>query len=87
MSKIIQLSPDTLTNKMKTYMEEKKIDKEVFTHFHEKGLPCRLPYPLTLSALIDVVERLGIMNEDKVIPGLYKLQNQLCKNIQKIKDS
>ena len=87
MSKVIQLSPDKLTNKMKIYMEEKKIDKEVFKHFYEKGLPCRLPYPLTLSTLIDVVERLGIMNEDKVIPGLYKLQNQLCKNIQNIKDS
>ena len=37
----------------------------------------RLPYPLYLSDIISVVERMGIMEEEKILPELYKLQKKL----------
>ncbi len=84
MSKIIQLSPKGLSKKMKNYLEEKNMDDEIVKHFKEKGFPCRLPYPITLSVLIDIAERLGIMNEEEVMPKLYKLRQELSQNIQEI---
>lgn len=37
----------------------------------------RLPYPLYLSDIISVIERMGIIEEEKILPELYKLQKKL----------
>ena len=85
MSNIIKFSPEKISNKMKRYLEEKNYDDEAIRYLKKKGFLCRLPYPITLSVLIDISERMGIMNEDQVLPKLYKLRKELNKNIKELK--
>lgn len=40
---------------------------------------CRLPYPLTIHTLVDIVERMGIEFEGTVLPGLKFIERQIVK--------
>jgi hypothetical protein len=40
---------------------------------------CRLPYPLTIHTLVDIVERMGIEHEGTVLPGLKFIERQIVK--------
>ena len=81
---IVKLNPSNVTPKMRKYLEEKNYDDETIKGLKKRGFVCRLPYPITLSVLIDISERMGIMNEEKVLAGLYNLREELNKNIQEI---
>ncbi len=37
----------------------------------------RLPYPLQIGDIINIIQRMGIVDEEKVLPQLYKIQNQI----------
>ena len=37
----------------------------------------RFPYPLDLGDIINFIERMGIKEEEKILPELYKIQNKL----------
>jgi hypothetical protein len=39
----------------------------------------RLPYPLTIHTLVDVVERMGIDHEGTVLPGLKFIERSIVK--------
>lgn len=84
---IIKFSSNTLSDQRRQELEEKNFENETIKGLKERGWLCRLPYPLTLSSLIDVVERLGIMNEEKVIPGLYNLRNEIEEKIREIPEN
>lgn len=84
---IIKFSSNNLSDQRRQELEEKNFENETIKGLKERGWLCRLPYPLTLSSLIDVVERLGIMNEEKVIPGLYDLRNEIEEKIREIPEN
>ena len=46
----------------------------------DKSFVCRLPYPLSLDTLIDIAERMGIEDEDKVLPELYNVRKKLLQS-------
>ena len=37
----------------------------------------RLPYPLQIGDIINIIERMGIINEKKILPKLYKIQRNV----------
>ena len=39
----------------------------------------RLPYPLTIHTLVDIVERMGIEHEGTVLPGLKYIERPVVK--------
>ena len=39
----------------------------------------RLPYPLTIHTLVDIVERMGIEHEGTVLPGLRYIERTVGK--------
>ena len=39
----------------------------------------RLPYPLTIHTLVDIVERMGIEHEGTVLPGLKYIERTVVK--------
>jgi hypothetical protein len=84
---IIKLSSNNLSDKRRQELEEQNYENETIKGLKERGWVCRLPYPLTLSSLIDIAERLGIMNEKKVIPGLYNLRNEIEEKIREIPEN
>ena len=50
------------------YFEEYKRDK---------SFVARLAYPLQIGDIINIVERMGIVQEDKILPELYKIQRMV----------
>ena len=42
-----------------------------------KSFVARLPFPLTISVLIDIVERMGIEKESIVLPLLKKISREV----------
>lgn len=45
----------------------------------EKSFVARLPYPLTIHTLVDIVERMGIEHEGTVLPGLKFIERTIVK--------
>jgi len=45
----------------------------------DKSFVARLPYPLTIHTLVDIVERMGIEYEGTVLPGLKFMQRKITK--------
>ena len=45
----------------------------------DKSFVARLPYPLTIHTLVDIVERMGIEYEGTVLPGLKFIQRKITK--------
>ena len=45
----------------------------------EDSFVARLPYPLTIHALVDVVERMGVEYEGTVLPGLKFIERSVVK--------
>ena len=39
----------------------------------------RLPYPLTIHTLVDIVERMGIQHEGTVLPALKYIERTVVK--------
>ena len=39
----------------------------------------RLPYPLTIHTLVDIVERMGVEHEGTVLPGLKYIERTVVK--------
>ena len=37
----------------------------------------RLPYPIEIGDIINIIERMGINNEDIILPELYRIQRNL----------
>ena len=37
----------------------------------------RFPYPMEIGDIINFLERMGIVNEEKIMPELYKIQRNL----------
>ena len=37
----------------------------------------RFPYPIEIGDIINFIERMGIKNEDKILPELYRIQRNL----------
>ena len=58
-----------------------KRSKVVEQYENDKSFVCRLPYPLSLHTLIDIAERMGIEDEDKVLPELYNVRKKLLLTI------
>ncbi len=51
----------------------KSLDK----YLEDKSFVARLPFPLTISVLIDIVERMGIEKESIVLPLLKKISREV----------
>ena len=45
----------------------------------DKSFVARLPYPLTIHTLVDIVERMGVEYEGTVLPGLKFIQRKITK--------
>jgi len=45
----------------------------------DKSFVARLPYPLTIHTIVDIVERMGIEHEGTVLPGLKFIQRKITK--------
>ena len=45
----------------------------------EDSFVARLPYPLTIHTIVDIVERMGIEHEGTVLPGLKYIERQIVK--------
>jgi len=45
----------------------------------EDSFVARLPYPLTIHTIVDVVERMGVEHEGTVLPGLKYKERQIVK--------
>ena len=45
----------------------------------EDSFVARLPYPLTIHTLVDIVERMGIEHEGTVLPGLKYIERTVVK--------
>ena len=54
-------------------------DKNGYSKELEKqgSFVARLSYPIEIGDIINLVERMGIVNEEKVLPQLYEIQKQL----------
>lgn len=37
----------------------------------------RLPYPIEIGDIINIIERMGINNEDIILPELYRIQRNI----------
>lgn len=37
----------------------------------------RFSYPIEIGDIINFIERMGIINEEKILPELYKIQKQI----------
>jgi len=40
---------------------------------------CRLPYPITIHTLVDIVERMGVDHEHIVMPALKYIERTVVK--------
>tara|TARA_Y100000022_G_C12982453_1_gene254229 strand:+ start:249 stop:494 length:246 start_codon:yes stop_codon:yes gene_type:complete len=47
----------------------------------EKSFVARLPYPLQIGDIINIIERMGIVQEEKILPELYKIQRNVDVNM------
>jgi hypothetical protein len=47
----------------------------------EESFVARLPYPLQIGDIINIIERMGIVQEEKILPELYKIQRMVDVNI------
>ena len=57
--------------KLKKLYKKKGYSKEL----EKQGtFVARFSYPIEIGDLINFVERMGIINEDKILPELYKIQ-------------
>lgn len=45
----------------------------------DNSFVARLPYPLTIHVLVDIVERMGVEHEGTVLPGLKFIERQIVK--------
>ena len=45
----------------------------------DKSFVARLPYPLTIHVLVDIVERMGVEHEGTVLPGLKYISREVMK--------
>ena len=45
----------------------------------DKSFVARLPYPLTIHTIVDIVERMGIEHEGTVLPSLKFIQRKITK--------
>ncbi|MDA9713838.1 hypothetical protein N9U79_01775 [Alphaproteobacteria bacterium] len=43
----------------------------------EESFVARLPYPLQIGDIINIIERMGIVQEKKILPELYKIQRKV----------
>ena len=46
-------------------------------YLEDKSFVARLPYPLTIGVLIDIVERMGITKESIILPLLKKISREV----------
>ena len=51
--------------------------KNIKKYLKDKSFVARLPYPLTIGVLIDIVERMGITKESIVLPLLKKISREV----------
>ena len=60
--------------------ETKKLRKKsgFYEDMEKQGtFVARLPYPIEIGDIINLIERMGIRDEDKVLPKLYSIQRDL----------
>tara|TARA_B100001057_G_scaffold444541_1_gene481564 strand:- start:368 stop:583 length:216 start_codon:yes stop_codon:yes gene_type:complete len=70
MSKIINLE-----HSYKELKDRRKYKSKLYEK--ENSFVARLPYPLSIDTIIDIVERMGIDNEEIVLPELYDIKKKL----------
>ena len=51
--------------------------KNINQYLKDKSFVARLPYPLTIGVLVDIVERMGIEKESIVLPLLKKISRDV----------
>ena len=51
----------------------------MFIVIKEDSFVARLPYPLTIHTIVDIVERMGVEHEGTVLPGLKYIERQIVK--------
>lgn len=49
-------------------------------YIRDKSFVARLPYPLQIEDIINIIVRMGIEDEEKILPELYKIERML--NVQ-----
>lgn len=68
---LLQVKKDRALRKLR---DKNGYSKELEKH---GSFVARLSYPIEIGDIINLVERMGIVNEEKVLPQLYKIQNQI----------
>ena len=64
--------------KLYEFQNKKKISRKQHKYYKdEKSFVCRLPYPLNVHVLIDIVERMGIQYESIVLPLLKEIAREV----------
>lgn len=64
--------------KLYEFQNKKRIEKTKHSKYqNEKSFVCRLPYPMNIHTLIDIVERMGIQNESIVLPMLKNISREI----------
>ena len=56
---------------------KKKNIKNKNQYLKDESFVARLPYPLTIGVLIDIVERMGIEKESIILPLLKKISREV----------
>ena len=73
---------------MKTYRKEQNTVEKVLQFkkprkkriIKDDSFVCRLPYPITIHTLVDIVERMGVDYEEIVMPGLKFIEREVVKH-------
>ena len=73
MTKIINLE-----NSVKKLKDSRKHKSKLYKK--ENSFVARLPYPLSIDTIIDIVERMGIDNEEVILPELYTIRKKILNN-------
>lgn len=73
MTKIINLE-----NSVKKLKDSRKYKSKLYKK--ENSFVARLPYPLSIDTIIDIVERMGIDNEEVILPELYTIRKKILNN-------
>ena len=63
--------------KLYEFQKNKINKKQEKLYRDEKSFVCRLPFPLDIHVLIDIVERMGIQHESIVLPLLKEISREV----------
>ncbi len=77
MKKIIDLDKAKKEKELRNIKSKKGLFNQ---YIRDKSFVARLPYPLQIEDIINIIVRMGIEDEEIILPELYKIERML--NVQ-----